>query len=455
MPGPASIGSKHLDAVLWHVDRRIDEAIDRVIATRRSLAAVAERAGTAKFRASAEWFVEELRGIGFSASVRDTLGRPIAVGHDRSSPGLSVLFCGHYEMLLSDRLRGHRGDEAATSIAAHALQQCGADQLVQLMAFVEACRAWKTVTGRLPTAVSLLVEGESFPGLAALRSFLHMYADEFEADIGLAPAARIGDCAVPAINSMVRGVCCEEFTIAADSDQIGGLGGAAAADPTLILAHILSDLHDPSGRVTIPGFYAGIDAPLKPADSRDEAPSGTGDPRHSQHTNVLGTEREGEAMWVGPACEIDSVIGTRTVGGRLVTSPRAFAKLSFHLVCDQNPAVVSQAFRQFARARVPAGARIEFGSGISAPPVRFSASDPAFLKVRQALTVEWGRQTVFACGDAAPAIHAMREALGMEVIVTSFPQREEVCRSPREGPELANYRLDVRSWARILDALAQ
>ncbi len=432
--------------------------IERIIAMRRFRSAATKRAGTAEHRACVEWFVEELRGIGFSASVRDTPGRPIAVGHDRGSPGPSVLFCGHYETPPSGLTHENLGDGTATSTAAsaiHAIQQCGADQSIQLMAFVEACRAWKAVAGQLPTAVSVLIEGEGLSGSATLRSFLHMYADELGAGIGFAPAAQIWCCAVPAINSMLRGVCCEEFTIAVDSDQ---LGSSAAADPARILARILGDLHDPSGRVTIPDFYAGINAPLsRPAARSSGAPSGTDELQHAGRSIVPETEREEEAMWLEPTCEIDSVSvsGSHTVVGGLVTSPRAFAKLSFHLVGDQDPDVVSRALRDFARARVPPGSRIEFASGSSAAPVRFAASSPAFRKVRQALTVEWERQAVFACGDAAPAIHALRDTLGMEVIVISFPTRQDGLCIPREASELVNYRVGVRSWVRILDALAR
>jgi hypothetical protein len=75
---------------------------------------------------------------------------------------------------------------------------------------------------------------------------------------------------------------------------------------------------------------------------------------------------------------------------------------------------------------------------------------------QQALTAEWEREAVFTCGDAAPAIHALHEALGMEAIVTSFPKQQGGCRSAHEVSELAkNYRAGVRSWARTLDALAR
>jgi hypothetical protein len=67
---------------------------------------------------------------------------------------------------------------------------------------------------------------------------------------------------------------------------------------------------------------------------------------------------------------------------------------------------------------------------------------------------EWD-QAVFGCGDAAPAIHALREALGMEVMVASLPGRQDSRRGPGETAGQANYRICIHAWARILDALAR
>lgn len=424
-----------------------------MIAMRRFRSAASRHVVTPEHRACVQWFVEELRGIGFSASVRETPGRPIAIGHDRGSRGPSALFCGNYEMRPSRLSRGNRGDEAAR--AAH---PCSGDQSTELMAFVEACRAWKAVAGQLPVAVSVLLECEG-SGSVGLTSFVHMYADELKANIGLAPATW-GCCdTMPAINSVLRGICCEEFAIVVDGDQLAGFGRKVAADPTRILARILGDLHDSSGHVTIPGFYAGINASPRSLHGWSRgAPSGTDDPRYAQCSTVPERDREEghiEAMSTEPTCEIEVINGSRKDGGGLGFVANSCARLSFHLVCGQEPAIVSQAFRDFARARIPQGSRIEFGSGSSTPPLVFTASSPVFRKAEQALTAEWDRQAVFASGDAAPAIHALHEVLGMETIVISFPGRRDACHGPLFSELAKNYRIGVRSWARILDALAQ
>ena len=262
--GPAAIGS-HIDSVMQYVDSRLDAAVERMITLCRLCSVATEGAEAAEQRARAEMFVEELRGIGFSAGVRDTPGPPIVVGHDRRSRGPSVLFCGHYDAWPARRYVTRRKGEATQSASTVAANPYNADQSTQLMAFVEACRAWKAVTGQLPTPVSVLVVGERRSGSVRLTSILRMYADELNADIGIAPAARISCYAVPTINSMLRGLCCEEFTIvAADRDQLARPRSGASADPTRILARIIGDLQDQFGCVAIPGFYDGVDASLRP-----------------------------------------------------------------------------------------------------------------------------------------------------------------------------------------------
>ena len=128
-----------------------------------------------------------------------------------------------------------------------------------MMTFVEACRAWKAVTGRLPIPVSILLEGEEESGGVNLPPFLKANADELRADIGLICDTNMWDAATPAIQTMLRGLCGEEIVItAADRDLHSGFYGSAAANPNHVLARILADLRDADGRVTIPGFYDGV-----------------------------------------------------------------------------------------------------------------------------------------------------------------------------------------------------
>ena len=100
------------------------------------------------------------------------------VGHDRSAPGPSALFYGHYDVQPVDPLELWDYDPFEPRIetrpdGSRAIRARGAsDDKGQLMTFVEACRAWKAVAGRLPVPVTILLEGEEESGGVNLPPFL-------------------------------------------------------------------------------------------------------------------------------------------------------------------------------------------------------------------------------------------------------------------------------------------
>lgn len=213
----------------------------------------------------------------------------------------------------------------------------------QLMAFIEACRAWKAVTGKLPIPISILLEGEEESGGVNLPGFLDAHAAELRANIGLICDTNMWDTETPAIQTMLRGLCGEEVIIhAADRDLHSGFYGLAAANPNRILARILSDLYDDNGRVTLRGFYDGV--PELPEALREQW-----DSLNFSAKSFLGaiglsipageTGRDAlEMVWSRPTCEINGMGGGyQGAGFKTVIPATASAKVSFRLVFDQDP----------------------------------------------------------------------------------------------------------------------
>jgi len=251
--------------VLAQVDANLDAALERLFALLRLKSISTDPAYAAACRDCAEWHVADLRAIGFDAAAHPTPGHPIVVGHARQAAGRSALFYGHYDVQPVDPLELWDHDPFAPSIETRAdgtrvIRARGAsDDKGQVMTFVEACRAWKAVTGSLPIPVTILLEGEEESGGANLPPFLKSHAAELKADIGLICDTNMWNPATPAIVTMLRGLCGEEVTIhAADRDLHSGFYGSAAANPNRVLARILADLHDADGRVTLAGFYDGV-----------------------------------------------------------------------------------------------------------------------------------------------------------------------------------------------------
>jgi hypothetical protein len=165
--------------------------------------------------------------------LRRAAGRPAgAVGHDPFEPSIETRPDGTKEI----RARGASDDKG------------------QLMTFVEACRAWKAVTGKLPIPVTVLLEGEEESGGVNLPPFL-----DANMPTSCAPTSALicdtnmWDKDTPAITTMLRGLCGEEIIIhAADRDLHSGFYGSAAANPNHVLARILADLHDETGASPCP-----------------------------------------------------------------------------------------------------------------------------------------------------------------------------------------------------------
>lgn len=457
-----------VDAVLAQVDAGLDAAIDRLFTLMRIRSISTDPAFAEQCRACADWLVAELTDIGFEATAHATPGHPIVVAHDHAARGYSALFYAHYDVQPVDPLAlwDHDPFEPFLETRADGRKvirgRGAADDKGQLMTFVEACRAWKAVTGSLPIPLTLLIEGEEESGGKSLPPFLEAHREELRADIALICDTNMWNPHTPAIQTMLRGLCNEEVIItAADRDLHSGFYGMAAANPNMVLARILAALRDDEGRVTIPGFYDGV--PELPDELRQAwaaldfdpkaflAEVGLSEPFGEKGRSVL------EMVWSRPTAEICGMGGGyQGQGFKTVIPSVASAKISFRLVFDQDPEKVRAAFRDFVRARVPKDCKVTFIDHGGSRAVRFPNDAPAFQKARQALSEEWGRDVVFiGCGGSIPVTVELKEKLGMDAILTGFGLADDRIHSPNEKYDLTSFHKGIRSWVRILDALSR
>ncbi len=457
-----------LAAVLAHIDANMDAALERLFAVIRIKSISTDPAYKAECQANAEWHVADLKAIGFEAAVRPTPGHPMVVAHDRSAPGKSALFYGHYDVQPVDPLELWDRDPFEPTIQTMAdgtkviTGRGSADDKGQLMTFIEACRAWKAVTGKLPIPVSILLEGEEESGGVNLPGFLTANADELRADIGLICDTNMWDAETPAITTMLRGLCGEEVIIhAADRDLHSGFYGSAAANPNRVLARILADLHDENGRVTLDGFYDGVPELDPGLRAQWETLGFTAEAFLGAVGLSIPAGEKGysalEQTWSRPTAEINGMGGGyQGEGFKTVIPSIASAKVSFRLVFDQDPHKVRAAFRAHVMARLPADCRAEFIEHGSGQAIRFPTDDPAFLKAREALSDEWPKPAVFIGGGGSiPVTHQLKQSLGMDVILAGFGLEDDRIHSPNEKYNLVSFQKGIHSWARILDALSR
>lgn len=460
-------GETMLEAVLRAIDDDMEASLERLFGLLRIESISTDPAHAGAVREAAAWLAGDLSTIGFEATVRPTPGHPMVVAHDRADrPGPHVLFYGHYDVQPVDPLAEWTTPPFAprleTSDGRTRIVGRGAsDDKGQLLTFVEACRAWKAVSGALPVKVSIILEGEEESGSANLAPFLAANAEELRADVALVCDTAMWSPTRPAITIMLRGLVGEEFTIeAADRDLHSGLFGGAARNPNVVVADILAGLHTADGRVTLPGFYDGVAE--TPADIRAIWDSlgfdagaflgsvGLAEPAGEAGRSVL------EQIWARPTAEVNGMIGGYTGEGfKTVIPARASAKVSFRLVGTQDPDRIRSAFRDYVRSRVPADCTVTFTPHGGSPALQLP-HDGAFLdRARTALRDEWGiAPALVGSGGSIPVVGMLKQALGMDSLMIGFALDDDRIHSPNEKYDLASFRGGIRSWARVLAALA-
>jgi len=455
-----------LDKILTHIDADLDNALDRLFQTVRMKSISTDPAYAAETRACAEWHSKDLETIGFVSSVRETPGHPIVLGHNHDAEGTKVLFYGHYDVQPADPLELWDGDAFEPVLVtlpdgSKEIRARGAsDDKGQMMTFIEACRAWKFVTGKLPIPITVLLEGEEESGGANLPGFLDAAKEELRADVAMICDTNMWDKETPAITTSLRGLCAEEIFIhGSDRDLHSGFYGSAAANPNHILARIIADLRDLDGRITLPGFYDGVPelpqslkdgwAKLDFSESVFLGEVGLSVPAGESGRSVL------EQTWSRPTCEVNGMTGGYTGDGFKTVIPAvASAKISFRLVFDQDPHKIRAAFRAFVKSRVPSDCRVEFTEFGSGRAVAFEVTAPTFQKTQAALSDEWGKQAAFVGGGGSiPVTTMIKEKLGLDVVMAGFGLSDDRIHSPNEKYSLTSFHKGMRSWARVLAAL--
>ncbi|BGE85958.1 hypothetical protein Ms3S1_23940 [Methylosinus sp. 3S-1] len=251
------------ETILETIDANLPAATERLFDFLRIKSISTDPRHAEDCRHAAQWLCGQLRDLGCDASLRETPGHPVVVGHAKAKrpDAPHVLFYGHYDVQPADPeelwtvdafqprlVTGEHGEEIVARGAS--------DDKGQLMTFLEACRAFQA-NGGLPCHIVFLFEGEEETGSPSLPGFFAANREELRAaDLALVCDTSMWNYETPAITTMLRGLAQEEMAISvADRDLHSGMFGGPVRNPIHVVAKIVADLHDAEGRVTLPGAF--------------------------------------------------------------------------------------------------------------------------------------------------------------------------------------------------------
>lgn len=461
-----------VDAVLRHVDSHLEPGLDRLMALLRFPSVGTDPSFHPACREAARWLRTELENMGLDASLRDTTGQPIVIGkqvpRDRSSNMPHILFYGHYDVQPAVPLdlwqsppfepQIRTGEDGRKSIFARG----ASDDKGQLMTFLEATRAWRTIHGDLPFRLTVILEGDEEGDSSHLDRFVEVNRDELGADAVFVCDTSMWDDRTPAITTRLRGcIACELSIVGPSRDLHSGEYGGAASNPIHILTSILGQLHDKNGRVTLPGFYDDVD-PLPPALRRQwqalkfPAKKFLRDVGLSEPAGEKGYAVH-EQLWARPTAEINGVFGGYTGDGMKTVIPtKATAKLTFRLVGRQEPAKIRRGLHDFVMARLPKDCKAIFDSSGGDNMAAHLPEDGEWVQLAsRALKAEWGRAPIYlADGGSIPVVDTFQRVLGLPCLLAGWARHNDNVHSPNEKYDVDSFHRGIRSWVRIIAEMA-
>ena len=455
-----------ISKVLTQIDEDFSQSTDRLFELLRIESISTDSNYDAECEKAADWLVSELSDIGFKASKRATLGHPMVIAHS-DGPGSKIMFYGHYDVQPVDPLDLWDNPPFEPAIEetnnGKVIRARGAaDDKGQLMTFVEACRAWIKVNGKLPVKTSIFFEGEEESGSPSLVPFMEANTEELKSDIALICDTGLFGEETPGIVTMLRGLVKIEVEITGPSrDLHSGMYGGISINPIRVLNKILAGLHDEEGKITLSGFYDGV--PELPQNISEQW-----DNLSFDHLNFLNevdlTKPAGEVnrtplemIWSRPTCDVNGIYGGyQGEGFKTVLPSKAAAKISFRLVGDQDPKQILKSLKQYIASCLPPDCSVKYTEETPSKATQMSTSNEAFEKARQALSDEWPKEATFVgCGGSIPIAGHFKDILNTDSMLIGFGKDDDKIHSPNEKYDLSSFHKGIRSWARILDKLSE
>jgi acetylornithine deacetylase/succinyl-diaminopimelate desuccinylase-like protein len=454
-----------LEPVLTYIEMDFDNAVSRYLQFLRIPSVSTDSSYKDEIKRAATWLEDQFRSLGFEVGLHETPGHPILLAHHEGATASAphLLYYGHYDVQPPEPLDLWDSPPFEPAIVdgphgKRVVARGAVDDKGQVMTFIESFRAWKAVHGKLPAAITVLIEGEEESGSPSLPGFLSQHATSLRrANAAIVTDTNAWDIDTPAITYRLRGNVYVEVTLEGPSrDLHSGLYGGAVVNPINALTEILGQLHDRKGRVQIPGFYDDV-AELSEGERAawasltfDEADflGEVGLTQSIGETKYTLSER----LWARPTCDLNGIWGGYTgPGSKTVIASRASAKLSFRTVPRQEPTKILQALKKFLEYRTPPDCKWrieEFGAsaGIVVP-----MDGPFMQAARAGLEQIYGSPAAMVgSGGSIPVVGHMRKLLGLDSILVGFGLADDRIHSPNEKFELKCLKNGILSQAAIL-----
>jgi acetylornithine deacetylase/succinyl-diaminopimelate desuccinylase-like protein len=416
-------------------------------------------------RRCADWCAAEMRRIGLqNVRLIETPGNPVVYGDWLGAPGApTILFYGHYDVQPVDPLDLWESPPFEATIRDGEIYARGsADDKGQVFMHLKAVEAHLKQTSRLPVNMKFILEGEEEVGSEHLDDFIKAHKQELSADVVVISDSPMFARGVPSICYGLRGLVYFQLDLRGSSTDLhSGSFGGAVANPAFVLAQMIAQMKDRSGRVRIPGFYDDVQ-PLQEAERQAWASLPFNEKKYRKDFGIPKVYGESgystlERTWARPTLEVNGLLsGFTGEGAKTVLPAVAMAKISMRLVPNQDPNKIADLFQRYVEDLVPKTVELKVTRMHGGKPWMTSFDNPFVQAAGRAIEKGFGRAPIFTReGGSIPVVSTFQEELGLPSVLFGVGLPDENAHAPNEKLDVANFHNGIIASAFLYQEVAR
>ncbi len=416
-------------------------------------------------RRCAEWTATQMREIGLqNVSLAETPGHPVVYGEWLGAPGTpTMLIYGHYDVQPVDPVDQWTSPPFEATLRDGDLYARGAaDDKGQVFMHLKALEAHMKENGRLPLNVKVMIEGEEEVGSEHLDDFIRAEKERLACDVVVVSDTSMFARGVPSICYGLRGLVDAQIELrGTKTDLHSGSFGGAVANPALVLAQVLAQMKDRSGRSKIPGFYDDV-RPLTDLE-RQEFKRLPFDEKH--YGKELGAPRlfgekdysTLERTWARPTFDVNGLLsGFTGEGSKTVIPATAMAKVSMRLVPNQDPDKIAMLFEEYVRKITPKTVHLKVTRMHGGRPWMTDLDNRFIQAAGRAIEQGFGKRAVYTReGGSIPIVSTFQQELNAPTVLFGIGLPDENSHAPNEFLNLDNFYGGILASAFLYREIAQ
>jgi acetylornithine deacetylase/succinyl-diaminopimelate desuccinylase-like protein len=418
----------------------------------------------ADVRKCAEWTADHMRQIGLqNVKVIETPGSPIVYGDWLGAPGApTILFYGHYDVQPVDPVELWESPPFEATVREGEIYARGsADDKGQVFMHFKAVEAHMKQNGRLPVNMKFFIEGEEEVGSLHLDEFVRDNKQMLAADVVVISDSAMFARGVPSICYGLRGLVYYQIDLrGTKSDLHSGVFGGAVANPAYVLAQVLAQMKDKSGKVKITGFYDDVKE-LTPEERAEWKKLPFDDKKYRKELGAPKLFGESgftvlERAWGRPTCEVNGLLsGFTGEGPKTVIPAVSMAKVSMRLVPNQDPDKIAKLFEAYVEKVTPATVELKLTRLHGGKPWMADFDSPYIRAAGRAIEKGFGKTPVFTReGGSIPVVATFQEELGIPSVLFGVGLPDENAHAPNEKLDLGNFHGGIIASAHLYQEIA-